>query len=291
MRFFYKNVFSNFSESMKNNKTILFDDACPLCTWYTGAFVKTGLLDKEGRKAFSTASPELLQCIDRHRGVNEIPLIDNDTKEVLYGIDALVAIIGQRCPFVRVLGCKQPLNWILKKIYNFISYNRKVIVARKSVPGTVECNPDFDLFYRVLFMAVFLCFNTIMLFPLYEGLISKTSLFNISLDRFHLAHGVLVAINCVLALTLTRREAIEYLGQVNMLALVTILLLLPLILLNKWFSGLSSLNYIYFFLLTLFIIKEYFRRMEYAGVTKKHRNIVAFNLVCLAGFVASLFVL
>jgi hypothetical protein len=140
-------------------------------------------------------------------------------------------------------------------------------------------------------MTVFLCFNTIMLFPLYEGLISKTSLFNISLERFHLAHGVLVAINCVLALTLTRREAIEYLGQVNMLALVTILLLLPLILLNKWISGLSTLNYIYYFLLTLFIIKEYFRRMEYAGVTKKHRNVVAFNLVCLAGFVVSLFVL
>ena len=68
MRFFYTNMFSNFSESMKNNKTILYNDACPLCSWYTGAFVKTGLLDKEGRKAFSTASPELLQCIDRHRG-------------------------------------------------------------------------------------------------------------------------------------------------------------------------------------------------------------------------------
>src|SRR5688500_10810473 len=192
MRFFYKNMFSNFSESMKNNKTILYDDACPLCTWYTGAFVKTGLLDKEGRKAFSTASSELLQCIDRHRGVNEIPLIDNDTKEVLYGIDALVVIIGQRCPFVRILGSKQPVNWLLKKIYNFISYNRRVIIARKSVAGTVECNPDFDLFYRVLFMTVFLCFNTIMLFPLYEGLISITSLFNTSLERFPLAHGVLV---------------------------------------------------------------------------------------------------
>jgi predicted DCC family thiol-disulfide oxidoreductase YuxK len=284
-------MFSNFSESMKNNKIILYDDACPLCSWYTGAFVKTGLLDKEGRKAFSTATPELLQCIDRHRGVNEIPLLDNDTKEVLYGIDALVAIIGQRCPFIRILGNKQPVYWILKKIYNFISYNRKVIVARKSVSGTVECNPDFDLFYRVLFMGIFLCFNTIMLFPLYEELISKTNLISISLDNFQLAHAVLVAINCALALMLTGEEAIEYLGQVNMLALVTILMLLPLILLNNWFPGLSSLNYIYFSLLTLFIIKEYFRRMEYAGVTKKHKNIVAINLVCLAGFVASLFVL
>jgi hypothetical protein len=130
-----------------------------------------------------------------------------------------------------------------------------------------------------------------MLFPIYEGLISKTDFFSISPDQFHLSHAVLVAINCVLALTLTRQEAIEYLGQVNMLALVAILMLLPLMLLNEWFPGLSSLNYIYFFLLTLFIIKEYFRRMEYAGVTKKHKNIVAINLVCLAGFVASLFVL
>lgn len=276
---------------MKNKKTIIYDDACPLCTWYTGAFVKTGLLDSAGRKAFSTASPELLKCIDQHRGVNEIPLIDQETHEVLYGIDALVAIIGQRCPIVRVLGKKEVVKCPLKKIYNFISYNRKVIVARKTVEGTYDCTPDFNLFYRLLFMGFFLCFNTLMLFPLYEELLSKTPVVNISLFGFHAAHAVIVCINCLLAFTLSGRQAIEYLGQVNMLALLTILLLLPLMLLNKWWPQLSSFNVIYLSLLAIFIVKEYFRRMEFAGVVKGHKAIVVVNLLSMAAFVASMFVL
>ena len=276
---------------MKNKKTLLYDDACPLCSWYTGAFVKTGLLDEQGRKAFSTVTPELLQCIDPQRGVNEIPLIDHETKEVLYGIDALVVIIGQRCPIVRVLGKKNAVKWPLKKLYNFISYNRKVIVACKTAEGEVDCTPGFHLFYRFLFMGAFLCFNTLMLFPLYEQLLSNIPAVTISLVSFHAAHAVIVVINCLLAISLRRREAVEYLGQVNMLALVTILLLLPLMWMNKWLPALSDYNFIYLLLLSVFIIKEYFRRMEFAGVARRHKKIVVVNLLSMAAFGACILVL
>lgn len=276
---------------MKNKKTLLYDDACPLCDWYSGAFVKTGLLDEEGRKAFSGLSPELLQCIDPKRGVNEIPLIDHETKEVLYGIDALVAIIGQRCPIVRVLGKKEMFKWPLKKVYNFISYNRKVIVARKSVGGAIDCTPDFNIFYRVLFMGIFLVFNTLMIFPIHAHILETTNLFHISLFEFHMAHIAIVCINCSLAALLTKREAIEYLGQVNMIALITVLLLIPLILLNKYLLESTALNFVYLFLLTIFIVKEYFRRMDFAGITRTQENIVSINLSSMAGFVACLFLL
>ena len=249
------------------------------------------MLGKDGRKAFSTASPELLRYIDRQRGVNEIPLIDNETHQVLYGIEALVAIIGQRCPFVRVLGKKQLVKWPLKKLYNFISYNRKVVVARKTHEGAIDCTPDFNIFYRLLFMGVFLCFNTLMLFPVHASLLAKIPVFNLSLFEFHMAHVGIVCINCLLATKLSRKEAIEYLGQVNMLALITILLLLPLVLLNKWWLQSEVLNFIYLFLLTIFIIKEYFRRMDFAGVIKSYKAIVAINLASIAAFVGSLFVL
>jgi hypothetical protein len=276
---------------MKNKKTLLYDDACPLCSWYSGAFVKSGLLDKEGRKAFSLASPELLQCINAKRGVNEIPLIDHDTKQVLYGIDALVAIIGQRCPIVRVLGKTVVVKWPLKKLYNFISYNRKVIVARKRAEGRLDCSPDFNVFYRFLFMSIFLCFNTLMLFPLYAELLSKIPGVDISLLTFHGVHAVILCSNCLLAFSLSRKEAIEYLGQVNMLALITILLLIPLMWLNEWWRPIGSFNLIYLGLLSIFIVKEYFRRMEYAGVEPYHKNIVFVNLVSMALFATSLFVL
>lgn len=208
---------------MKNKKTLIYDDACPLCAWYA-------------------------------------------------------------------FGTKKWVNCPLKKLYNFISYNRKVIVARKAEEGKIDCSPDFNVFYRFLFMGVFLCFNTLMLFPLYENLVSKTPMAEISLTGLHAAHAAIVFINCLLALTLSSRQAIEYLGQVNMLALITNLLLLPLMLMNKWWPAISDYNFIYLLLLFAFVVKEYFRRMDYAGIVKKHKAIVALNLLSMAAFAASIFV-
>ena len=78
-----------------SNKIIIYDDNCPLCSAYTNAFVKTGFIDKEGRRDFSTISPELLKKIDLHKSVNEIPLVDIKSNQVWYGIDALLEVLGQ----------------------------------------------------------------------------------------------------------------------------------------------------------------------------------------------------
>src|SRR5574339_620126 len=37
------------------NKILVYDDNCPLCTWYSGLFVKYGFLHTEGRKPSATA--------------------------------------------------------------------------------------------------------------------------------------------------------------------------------------------------------------------------------------------
>lgn len=95
------------------NKTLVYDDDCPMCAWYTGAFVKTGLLDEEERKAFSCASPELLHSINWQRSKNEIPLLDTTTGKVLYGIDALLEILGQRCACIKTIGTVNPINCFL----------------------------------------------------------------------------------------------------------------------------------------------------------------------------------
>ena len=65
-----------------NKKIIVYDSTCPLCAGYTNAFVQTGLLEREGRKSFNTVKPELLALLDNGRYVNEIPLIEPETKQV-----------------------------------------------------------------------------------------------------------------------------------------------------------------------------------------------------------------
>lgn len=272
------------------DKILVYDDACPLCAAYTGAFVKTGLLTPDGRKPFSAATPELLHAINWQRSKNEIPLLDPVTKQVWYGIDALLEIIGQKCPLIKTIGRFTPVNWLLKKLYSFISYNRKVIVAAKTSPLKIDCSPSFNPFYRLLFLIIFLVVNTLMLYPVHRHLLSQLPLYSLTATQLMLLHGVIVVINCIVALFLPKQTALEYLGQVNMLALVTHLLLIPLLLTDAFLQPGNWVNYGYLSLLTIVIFKEYFRRMDYANILARYRLIISINLVCVIGLCICLFV-
>lgn len=274
---------------MKNSKVLIYDDKCPLCAAYSEGFVRTGLLPREGRVAFSTVADSILNSIDFEKSKNEIPLYDTESKKTWYGIDALLEIMGARFPWVKWIGNVKPIKWFLKKLYKLISYNRKVIVATKCGPGTIDCAPDFSLFYRILFMAIFLVFNTLMLFPIHNSILAPSIIYNRSVDQLQISHLALVGINLLLASTREKHKAIEYLGQVNMLALITTLLMIPLIVLNKWIGSINAITVAYLALVTLFIVLEYFRRMRFANMLVKSKMIVAVNLLSLGVFLIYLF--
>ena len=273
-----------------NDKILVYDDACPLCVAYTSAFVKAGLLTAEGRQSFSDVSAELLHTINYQRSKNEIPLLDPVTNKVWYGIDALLEILGSKCPAIKTIGHIKPVNWFLKKLYSFISYNRKVIVAAKASPLKIDCSPSFNLFYRVLFILVFLLANTLMLYPVHRHLLSKMPGYSLSAGQLFLLHTAMVAINCILALFMPKQTAIEYLGQVNMLTLVTNLLLLPLLITGACLHLHNWINYLYLALLTIVIFNEYFRRMDYAEILNRYKPVITINLVCIIGLCICLFV-
>lgn len=270
-------------------KILVYDDDCPLCQWYTGLFVKYKLLEPQGRVEFSRIEPKMLALLDADRGRNEIPLLDTSSGKVLYGIDALLDILGQKMPFIPVIGNLPPVKWFLLKLYKLISYNRKVIVAVRCGKGKFDCAPEFNIFYRMLFMMLFFAFNTIMLIPVQKYVLTAVSFYELSLFQLQYAHLALVGINCMLALFLDRKLCIEYLGQVNMLALISILLLVPLMLLNVIFHAHEWFNLIYLSALTVFVVKEYFRRMRYAGILSSKQIIAAINLTCIGAFMMYLF--
>lgn len=271
------------------DKILLYDDYCPLCTWYSGLFVKTGLLKPGNRVAFSKADLSVLTAIDIEKGKDEIPLFDPATQQTLYGIDSLLEILGNKFHFIKKAGNTWPVKWLLKKLYKLVSYNRKVIVAKKCGPGTFDCSPGFSVFYRIVFLFIFFFFNSFMLFPLHVHILSQLSFYHLSSTQLQAGHLVLVASNCLIAAFLNRRTAIEYLGQVNMLALVSILLLTVLMLFNFFFS-ISELLILFFLVsITAFIIKEYYRRMKYAGIITRHKTIIWINVICLSIFLGYVF--
>lgn len=271
------------------NKLLIYDDNCPLCSWYSAQFVKFGFLPKEGRRPFSTIDTTYLNAIDFNRGRNEIPLIDTESKKVVYGIDSLLEILGAKIPVIKITGNSKPIHWLLHHLYKFISYNRKVIVAVKCGPGSIDCSPDFNYFYRGLFMSFFLMVNTLLLFSFHKYILSPLPFYHLSLLQLQAGHVALVLMNCLLALSFPKQQAFEYPGQVNLLALVTTLLLIPLTIINKA-AGTNQLStIIYLVLVTIIVFKEYFRRMEYAGIIQNNKWIASFNLAGMTGFILFLF--
>ena len=251
-------------------------------------FCKYGFLNPAGRKPFSTLDDALLSKIDFDKSRNEIPLLDTSTNKVVYGIDALLEILNQKIPFIKATGNFAPLKWMLKQVYKLVSYNRKVIVAKKCRVGNIDCSPDKNYLYRFIFMAVCLTFNTLMLYPLQNNLFHTLSYYHLDIDELQAAHFAFVIINCTLAFSFSKIKSYEYLGQVNMLALLVILLLTPLMFIHSFFNS-EILSTAWLIATAAFIFKEYLRRMEYAGILLNNKWIVSMNFLSLTGFILYLF--
>ena len=270
------------------NKILIYDDNCPLCTWYSGLFVKYGFLNADGRQPFSTLDDKLLSKIDFDKSRNEIPLLDTSTNKVVYGIDALLEILDQKIPLIKATGNLAPLKWFLKKLYKLISFNRKVIVAKKCGAGSIDCSPDNNYLYRFVFMVVCLLFNTVMLYPVQNEIFVNLSYYHLNFLQLQAAHFALVFINCTLALSFTKEKGYEYLGQVNMLALSGILLLTLLLIIQTFFNS-ELFTSAWLIISALFIFKEYIRRMKYLGILSNNKWIVRMNILSLAAFILFLF--
>ena len=126
------------------NHTLIYDAECPLCNAYTSQFIKQVMLDKNGRTAFANFDFEGNPKIDKNLACNKIALVNNTTNEITYGIDSLLKVVGFSFPEMAKIG-KQPFVYLfLNRLYNFISYNRKMIAPGKS-PQNSNCNPEKNL--------------------------------------------------------------------------------------------------------------------------------------------------
>jgi predicted DCC family thiol-disulfide oxidoreductase YuxK len=224
------------------NSTIIYDDNCPLCKAYTKAFVKYNFLNGGTRLAFSSVEEqEFIKLVDWKRAKNEIPLIDEKTKTVAYGVDALLIILGNRWKFFKVFAKSNLLVFLSKKLYSFISYNRKIIVPEK--PNT-ECKynsiADFNVKYRSIYI-LFCWFICSLILTSYANLLTEY-IGKSNLGReFIICGGQIVFQSIVLSLFKTKKEdTFEYIGNMMTVSLIGSLLLIPILILFS-FTKFSSL--------------------------------------------------
>lgn len=137
-----------------HNHIILYDAECPMCSLYTGAFVRNGLLDAGGKEAYQQYTGPACPNLDWQRAVNEIALVNQATGEVTYGIASLLKVCGNAMPILAPLLRWKPFLWLAGKAYAFISYNRRVIVPAPPAANQFQYQPSFNIKYRIAWIVL-----------------------------------------------------------------------------------------------------------------------------------------
>ncbi|MBX9784541.1 MAG: hypothetical protein K2X48_14725 [Chitinophagaceae bacterium] len=272
----------------KHNYMLIYDEGCPMCVAYTSLFVKTGFLKPEERKSFTQAGEHWLNLADFTRSRNEIPFLNTATEETFYGIDALLEILNRKIPFIKTIGNIKPVKYFLLRLYKLISYNRKVIVGNKTKFDCVDCTPDYNFFYRFLFILLSFVFITVMLLPIHKIILSNIPFYQLGFTQLLFIHLAIVFTNSFISNLLGGKKGMEYLGQMNMLALSAILLNLPLLLAHSISSFHYLFDVIYLTGVSILLVFDYFRRIDFADL-QSNKKIVAINLFTFTVLMAALF--
>jgi len=242
------------------NHTLLYDEDCPLCQVYTSGFIKTGMLDQDGRQAFSQISIEEQNFINLSRASNEIALVDRQNKTVIYGVDSLLKVIGFRFPIIQKIGQFQPIKFLLQKLYSLVSYNRKVIIPSKDNSSQqLQCIPKFNITYRLLYilfalivtlLSVFIFFKNIPILP--DGSLLREGIITVGQLVFQ---GMIIY-------TLDKKTILNYFGNMMTVSLMGSLMLITLMFIN-WMIPISEPILTFGFgIIISFMFIEHFRRVK-----------------------------
>lgn len=247
-----------------HNHIILYDAECPMCSLYTGAFVRKGLLDAGGREAYQQYAGPACPNLDWQRAVNEIALVNQATGEVTYGIESLLKVCGNAMPFLAPLFRWKPFLWLASKAYAFISYNRRVIVPGAVSENQFRYQPSFNIKYRIAWI-VFAWIVTSLILSSYTGLLTGPFMEGAFGREAAICAGQIFFQGAVI-FSYQKHKAWDYLGNMMTISLAGALGLLICLAICTLFN-LGWLTAAWCFLLVVFLMfLEHLRRSSLLGI-------------------------
>jgi len=154
----------------------------------------------------------------------------------------------------------------LRKLYTFISYNRKVII-----PGplhkktTLKCEPSFNYKYRFLYLLFSIAVTTLIL-----NACSKMipQLPNGSLTRELLLATGQIVFQSIFLKRFDRKTILNYIGNLMTVSLLGSLLLMPIIITNSFFKINETVVLLWFGTTVLVMLREHSRRVTLLELPK-----------------------
>lgn len=244
-------------ETLKDH-VIIYDDECPLCNAYTKLFIKTGMLDSDGRERYINSAHKF-PFIDKEKAKNEIALINKKDNTVTYGIHSLFKIIGNRFSLFTPLFNSPIFQFLMKKLYFFISYNRKVIAPGKLFEVKYSCNPILNIPYRMVYIIFSLLVTSLILYH-YSDLLTPFVPSG-TLYRELVICGGQIVFQGIMVAYFQKIKVIHYLGNLMTISLGGAILLTPMLIVDTTFA--SDLFILFYFLSVAFLMfLEHVRRVK-----------------------------
>lgn len=225
------------------NKAIIYDDQCPLCHWYTGEFVRFGILGQQNRVAFKDLHKHTrINEIDAERAKSEIPLVDLQGGKTLYGIDSLIYLLQTRFPSLMKVAKTQPFYWFFKRLYFLVSYNRRVITGAHKTFYVCDCTPPFSLKYRLAYIALMAVLASVFTWVYSAALVSEANMIFTSEWQLLIAIGAGWVLQGFFTFPFfkDKKQWIEYAGHLATIAVIGSAVLMPAVWLSP-FLGVATL--------------------------------------------------
>lgn len=203
---------------------IIYDADCPMCNWYTGKFAEHGLLPEKGREAYQKIGPYTKTVINMDKARNHIALMDRTNGTITYGYDSLLEILGRKWAWIKKVGTLKIMRLFFTTLYDFISYNRKVIAPAKN--GFLTCVPDRNITMRFwfIFLAMILVEYTAGIY--FTAHFPGVTRFEALPFRESILFVSQIAFLFILARLLREKNIYDYLGHVALISALGGLILL-----------------------------------------------------------------
>jgi len=251
---------------MLENHQLLIDKNCPLCKAYGHCFTALKIVDNQTVSPYQDIEISSDQMLDMARAKNEIALHDKNRNHTIYGIDAMIKIVTHRHIWVKRILTFFPIYFLLTHLYNFISYNRKLIVPVKERACNLRnCNPDVNLLYRWLYIITTALFTGLVLNIFFEPIFETIGIDKKWWLEYLVCFGQIIWQGTFINY-MDKPKTMDYLGNMSTVSTMGGILLIPMLLFQNSISSIW-VSLIYFGLVVSFMFYEHVRRCKLLDIS------------------------
>jgi hypothetical protein len=164
-------------------------------------------------------------------------------------------ILTNSYPIIKPFSNLKVLDWIGRKLYRFISTNRKVIVPAKVLGN--DCTPTLNVKYRLVYILLIALFSSLVIYN-YSSSINQMMGWKSSIFReLLMCFGQIFWQSFFLHKTLKNRR-LDYLGNMMTVSLIGTFLLIPML----FFNTSPIIHLVYFMMVVGIMLLEHLRRCK-----------------------------